>query len=385
DLDVILLKALRKEPARRYTSVEQFSEDIGRYLAGQPVIARKDTFGYRAAKFLARHAAAAVAGTIAVLALLAASIASFYSVRAVRQERERAERQLIDADLRMGDLERGLGQMDDAKKSYERALATAQPRWSAAPGSRALASAVARAGLGLGDLLERQGNRFGALDHYREAVKTAEAAGGSVLLAALERTGRVEADLGNIPAALETARRYLETAEKTPHGQPAVAMGHEWIGRLMGNGNGIPDLTRAVGLYRQLPAERAGLARSLSGLGDALSLSGRRADAIPHYRQSIALADSPAAEVGLATALLGSGETAEARVAAVKAVEQAKVLGERVTAKEGDLRSAAEVLLAVPLPELRDPALAQRFALQAVAMTKDNDPLTLDVLARAYG
>ncbi|MGH9663190.1 MAG: serine/threonine protein kinase, partial [Bryobacteraceae bacterium] len=125
DLDVILLKALRKEPGRRYTSVEQFSEDIGRYLAGQPVIARKDTFGYRAAKFLARHAAAVVAGTIAVLALLAASIASFYSVRAVRQERERAERQLIDADLRMGDLERGLGQVDEAKKSYERALAAA--------------------------------------------------------------------------------------------------------------------------------------------------------------------------------------------------------------------------------------------------------------------
>ena len=39
-----LLKALRKEPARRYISVEQFSDDIRRHLDGLPVLARKDTF-----------------------------------------------------------------------------------------------------------------------------------------------------------------------------------------------------------------------------------------------------------------------------------------------------------------------------------------------------
>ena len=56
DLDMIILKALRKEPQRRYISVEQFSEDVRRYLEGRPVIARSDTFGYRTTKFLRRNA-----------------------------------------------------------------------------------------------------------------------------------------------------------------------------------------------------------------------------------------------------------------------------------------------------------------------------------------
>ena len=48
DLDNIALMALRKEPERRYQSVEQFSEDIRRHLQERPVLARKDTMGYRA-------------------------------------------------------------------------------------------------------------------------------------------------------------------------------------------------------------------------------------------------------------------------------------------------------------------------------------------------
>ena len=46
-----VMMALRKEAARRYQSVEQFSEDIRRHLEGLPVSARQDTFGYRAGKF----------------------------------------------------------------------------------------------------------------------------------------------------------------------------------------------------------------------------------------------------------------------------------------------------------------------------------------------
>ena len=54
DLDNIVIKALQKEPQRRYGSVNQFSEDIRRYLQGLPVVARKDTFPYRASKFARR-------------------------------------------------------------------------------------------------------------------------------------------------------------------------------------------------------------------------------------------------------------------------------------------------------------------------------------------
>src|SRR5262249_55002055 len=61
DLDNIVLKAMRKEPQRRYASAEQFSEDIRRYLLGRTVIARKDTLGYRSGKFVRRHKAGVAA------------------------------------------------------------------------------------------------------------------------------------------------------------------------------------------------------------------------------------------------------------------------------------------------------------------------------------
>ena len=55
DLDNIVLKALKKETNRRYSSVEQFSEDIRRHLANLPVLARPDTLSYRATKFIHRN------------------------------------------------------------------------------------------------------------------------------------------------------------------------------------------------------------------------------------------------------------------------------------------------------------------------------------------
>ena len=55
DLDNIVLMAMRREPERRYGSSQQMASDIQRYLDGKPVIARRDTIGYRSAKFARRH------------------------------------------------------------------------------------------------------------------------------------------------------------------------------------------------------------------------------------------------------------------------------------------------------------------------------------------
>ncbi len=55
DVDAIVLKALRKEPRYRYSSVEQMAEDIRRHLDGRPVVARRGTVLYRAGKFVRRH------------------------------------------------------------------------------------------------------------------------------------------------------------------------------------------------------------------------------------------------------------------------------------------------------------------------------------------
>ena len=95
DLDSIILKALRKEPEKRYASVGQFAEDIERHLQGHPVHARKGTFRYRASKFVSRHArslsAAAAAGILFV------SLTAYY-LNSLATERDEARYQAARAE-----------------------------------------------------------------------------------------------------------------------------------------------------------------------------------------------------------------------------------------------------------------------------------------------
>ena len=91
DLDNVVLMAMRKEPARRYASVGQFSEDIRRHLAGLPVVARKDTVSYRAGKFVSRHRIGVAAAALILLSLLGGIIATLIQVQTARRERAKAE------------------------------------------------------------------------------------------------------------------------------------------------------------------------------------------------------------------------------------------------------------------------------------------------------
>jgi tetratricopeptide (TPR) repeat protein/tRNA A-37 threonylcarbamoyl transferase component Bud32 len=91
DLDNIVLMAMRKEPARRYTSVGQFSEDIRRHLAGLPVVARKDTVSYRTGKFVNRHRIGVAAAALILLSLVGGIVATLIEVRTARRERAKAE------------------------------------------------------------------------------------------------------------------------------------------------------------------------------------------------------------------------------------------------------------------------------------------------------
>jgi serine/threonine protein kinase len=98
DLDNIVLKAMRKEPQRRYASVEQFSDDIRRHLANLPVTARPDTPGYRTAKFVRRHKAGVTAAAIAFIILTAGIAATLWQAQIARQQRDRARLEQAKAD-----------------------------------------------------------------------------------------------------------------------------------------------------------------------------------------------------------------------------------------------------------------------------------------------
>jgi hypothetical protein len=83
DLDSILLTALRKEPARRYSSVEALSEDLRRHLESLPVNAREDTVWYRTGKFVRRHSLGVAAAAVIGLLGGASTVAMFWQLRVV--------------------------------------------------------------------------------------------------------------------------------------------------------------------------------------------------------------------------------------------------------------------------------------------------------------
>ena len=74
DLDNIIGMALRKEPLRRYRSVDQFSEDLQRHLDGRPVMARADSTAYRARKFARRHWFGVAVGVLFAVVVTAAAV-----------------------------------------------------------------------------------------------------------------------------------------------------------------------------------------------------------------------------------------------------------------------------------------------------------------------
>ncbi len=104
DLDNIVLMALRKEPERRYASAEQFSEDIRRHMEILPVVARKDTAGYRTSKFIVRHKVGVAAGTGVLLTLLAGLGITLREARIARQQTEIARQQRAQSEQRFNDL-----------------------------------------------------------------------------------------------------------------------------------------------------------------------------------------------------------------------------------------------------------------------------------------
>lgn len=94
DLDNVLLMALRKEPERRYASVDQFSEDLRHYLDGMPVRARGDSLQYRASKFMSRHKYAVTAASLAALALVAGIVTTTWQARIAAEQSRIAQEEV---------------------------------------------------------------------------------------------------------------------------------------------------------------------------------------------------------------------------------------------------------------------------------------------------
>jgi serine/threonine protein kinase len=92
DLGAIALKALENDPARRYDSVRAFLSDVENFLKGRPVLARPQTFLYRAGKLVRRRWLPVTAAAVFVCGLLAATGVATYQARQARAQANRARR-----------------------------------------------------------------------------------------------------------------------------------------------------------------------------------------------------------------------------------------------------------------------------------------------------
>ena len=93
DVDTIVLKALKKYPARRYATADALLDDIRRYRSGKPITARPDTLRYRTSKFLRRHVIGVSAGAGIVLSLIAGLAVATSQARVAQREALRAGRE----------------------------------------------------------------------------------------------------------------------------------------------------------------------------------------------------------------------------------------------------------------------------------------------------
>ncbi len=126
DLDTIVLKAMRKEPAARYASVEQLAADLQRHLQGLPVAAHKATWRYRGKKFIQRHWAGIAAAAAVLLFLVVGIAVALYSARQERLAKTQAERQrqtaLELAQFTLNELQNSFASLPGATLAREQTL-----------------------------------------------------------------------------------------------------------------------------------------------------------------------------------------------------------------------------------------------------------------------
>ena len=284
DLDNIILKALSKEPRRRYASVDQFSEDVRRHLAGLPVIARKDTWGYRTTKFVRRNRAAVVTLAATFAVLVAGIIGTTWQARAARVERARAEqrfgdvRQLANAFLfdfhdSIADLE---GSTPARKLVVTKGLEYLD-RLAQDAGDRVdLRRELAAAYMKVGDVQGRPfwpnlGDTAGALASYRKAVSLYESITGD---AALRR---------------ELALAYMRLSDVlTAAGDSATSLSFA---------------QKSLAIEREVsadatdtPAARRALVASYTRVGDMLAATGNVTGALEHRRTALAIMEAVMAQ-----------------------------------------------------------------------------------------
>jgi len=363
DLDNIILKTLSKQPEERYASVEALAQDIRRHLDGQPVLARSQSLGYRARKYLRRHAVGLGLGVgVTTVLAVALTIVSWQASRAMK-EASRAQamqdfvialfensgnasstrgvdvRALLDAGVSRADTElasqpqaraellgliarlrSGLGDDTEALGLLDRQAQLLQPLGAQAPKSLLLDAAALR-----GYSLRMLGREHDCLAALAPMLPTAQAAESTAPLPAAEflsQLGRCHAALDAAPVARDLFGRALQLRRASSDAGALVAESETDLAELAPAEERLPALRKALAQLRASGGEQNALGVEIwQHLGDTYEELHNALEAEAAYRQSLDIAlarfganhpRTSAAQQELASVLLGSGKLTEA-------------------------------------------------------------------------
>ena len=236
ELDSIVLKALRKEPERRYPSVQDFSEDARHHLEGRPVSARRDTLGYRAGRFIHRHPLGIASAALVLVTLVSAT--AITARQALIAERER-----VDAERRFNQV-RTLA--NAVLFDYHDAIA-------ALPGSTSIRERMVKDALQYLDTLS--------------AASSGDATLQRELASAYEKVGDVQ-------------------------GSPSRANLGNFAGALASHGKALAMRARLAASTTASPSVKVELARSYAALGELSQVTSNIPAALVNYREAFAVFDS---------------------------------------------------------------------------------------------
>ena len=332
DLDNIALMALRKEPQRRYSSVEQLSEDIRRHLEGIPVAATDGSWSYRATKFVTRHKAGVSASAAMSLVLIAGVGGIVREARIASANERKAENRFNDvrklANSLMFEIHDSIrdlpGSTPARKLLVSRALEYLDDLSRESKGDVSLRKELAAAYHRVGDVLgypyaANLGDSAGALASYRKSLAIRESLAAATpngkdedrklqgdLVDTYFRIANVLEFTGDFKGALSTIEKALPITEKLAVGvndpvqADRLAGCYYFTAGLLGqtgNPAGAADSYRRASSIRLdalkanpgNPFLRTHLAADYAGIAKSLSQSGDIKQAIATQQQAVAI------------------------------------------------------------------------------------------------
>jgi serine/threonine protein kinase/tetratricopeptide (TPR) repeat protein len=368
DLDWITLKALEKDPERRYGSALELKEDLERHLNHVPVQARPPSAGYRLSRFVRRNRAVVTATSLAILALIAGLVMAGSGFISATEAKRAAERDAASSREVTAFLQQMLASVKPAKargqevtvrEVLDEAAAGLEGRFEDDPEVEAAIRFT------MGDSYQALGDFETAIPLLERAVEIRRAelpAGDSRLGDALNVLGLAYWLSGDLAGSLECSEELLELRE-AEFGQDHV----EYTQVLVNIANAHADmgnLDQAEALQREaleterrilVGEDRADLAYTTNNLATVLADQGKFAEAIELHRESLSLRrefmgdDSPEAAISLGNlgfALHGAGELQEAEARLREALELgATIFGPDHLRVAGSMSRLARILV----------------------------------------